>query len=139
MENGKSWSERGEHVSQTYEVDTVLGKLVCREFEYRHNLKFSGRTEYILFDTVVFEIIRPAKIERSRTGAHGIDIYCLPNWGDVTIVRLEMSNSGKLKFNVESPSLEVKRDLEELLTLASGFNDMVRIVHMYLNMKKQRR
>jgi hypothetical protein len=114
----------------------LLIKSICKEFPYRNNLRGYGKTEYILFDTVVYQTIRPTKIIRSRTGAHGFDIYCLPEeaWKDIAIVRVEVSNSGKLSYSIQSP-IQL-HDLAQLLERASSFYEMIQIVHSYLRRKR---
>jgi len=111
--------------------------IVCKEFEYRRNIKFPGRTQYVLIDTATWEILTPVRRERSRTKAHGADIYCLPpeKWNEIVIVGLYRSNSGKLSYRVEAPE-QMKQDLQELLALASDFEDMVDIVHKYVQAKR---
>ena len=111
--------------------------IVCKEFEYRRNIKFPGRTQYVLIDTETFEVLEPTRVERSRTGAHGADTYCLEQqrWSGVAVVALYRSNSGKLSYRVEAPE-HIKRELEELLMLASDFEDMVDTVHKYVYAKR---
>jgi hypothetical protein len=122
------------------EISPILKiKTVCREFVYRNNIKGRGKTEYILFDTVVYQIVRPSRIERSRTGAHGFDIYCLPEetWKDIAVVRVEESTSGKLSFDIQS-SVPLE-DLRELLSSTSSFNEMIQRIHTYLHLKRRSR
>jgi hypothetical protein len=113
-----------------------MSQVVCREFEWRRNIKYPGRTLYILIDTGTFEILEPTRIERSRTGAHGVDIYCQPKekWDRIVVVGLYQSNSGKLSYEIRG-SQQVKQELEELLMLARDFEDMVDIVHKYVRAK----
>jgi hypothetical protein len=42
-------------------------------------------------------IVKPNRVERSRTGSHGQHIYCLPPdvWDKLWVIRLEISNTGK--------------------------------------------
>lgn len=122
------------HMSQ---AQTQTPSKICRKFEYRHNIKFPGRTLYILVDTETFEVLKPTRIERSRTKAHGADIYCLEQqrWSSVSVIALYRSNTGKLSWHIEAPE-HIKRDLEELLMLASDFEDMVDVVHKYVQAKR---
>ena len=110
---------------------------ICRKFEYRNNIKFPGRTEHILVDTATWEILEPTRVERSKSKAHGTDIYCLPQekWNEIAVIALYRSNSGKLRWYIEAPE-QIKRDLEELLMLASDFEDMVDTVHKYVQAKR---
>ncbi|MCC6014100.1 MAG: hypothetical protein LM564_00155 [Desulfurococcaceae archaeon] len=101
----------------------------CEEYEYRYNIKMPGRTLYILIDTSKWEIVRPTRKERSKTGAHGKDVYCMEpeKWRNIIVVALERSNSGKLHYEVytENPELEkYVRELEYLLSRRRGFWDM---------------
>jgi len=126
------------HMSQVQtQTQTQAPSILCRKFEYRNNIKFPGRTEHILVDTATWEILKPTRIERSRTRAHGADIYCLEQqrWSRVAVIALYRSNTGKLRWYIEAPE-QIKRDLEELLMLASDFEDMVDTVHKYVQAKR---
>jgi hypothetical protein len=109
---------------------------ICRFFPFRRNVRGWGRTEYIVFSTVTYEQIRPVKIQRSKTGAHGFDIYCLSEseWKNTAIIRLEVSNTGKLSYSIQSPVR--LSDLEEQLMRASSFNHMKNIISNYLASKR---
>jgi hypothetical protein len=116
-------------------------KVKCEEFEYRSNIRTPGRTLYVLIDTSKWEIVRPTRKERSKTGAHGKDVYCLSEemWSRVVVVRLARSNSGKLKYwaGSDNPQLRdtVAKELEEVLRTASSFEDMVETVEKYVEAK----
>jgi hypothetical protein len=115
-------------------------KVVCREFAYRQTIKTGARTQHYLIDASTWEIIKPTRKVRSRTGAHGEDVYCLPQeaWNNVIIVSLERSNSGKLYYDIvasQSLAREVS-ELRELLYYASDFSEMVETVHEYVKAKK---
>ena len=113
----------------------------CRKFEYRRNIRMPGRTQYILVDPQNWEILEPVRRERSKSMAHGEDIYCLSEevWKRVMIVKLKMSNSGRLSYwaGSDNPELEEHvRELEELLALCSDFEDMVETVEKYVSVKR---
>jgi hypothetical protein len=114
----------------------LLIKTVCREYPFRRNARGLGKTEYILFDTVVFQRIKPVRITRSRSGSHGFDMYCLPEetWKDIAVVRIEESTSGKLSYSIQSQ--KPLTELEERLMLASSFNEMIGAVLTYLRLKR---
>jgi hypothetical protein len=59
------------------------------------------------------KILRPTRVERSRTGAHGVDYYCLSDdqWSRAWVVTLTESNSGKRYIDVKN----VPEDVAELL------------------------
>ena len=88
-----------------------------------------------------WEILEPTRVERSRTKAHGVDIYCLEEsaWDMTMVVRLERSNSGKLHYEVLIPRADLKRyklELEALLALATSFSEMEETVMKYVSMRK---
>jgi hypothetical protein len=72
-----------------------VSQLECREFEYRQTIRTGATTLYIL--VLDGEILRPARRRRSRSGAHGEDVYCLEpqKWSRVWVVGLYQSNSGR--------------------------------------------
>jgi hypothetical protein len=110
-------------------------KVVCREYSYRYNIKAPGRTKHYLIDATTWEVLRPTRTERSKTGAHGEDVYCLSEevWGRVVVVALERSNSGKLRYKVIAPpGLEkYKEELEELLAKCGSFWEMEETIEMW--------
>ena len=115
-------------------------KVKCVEYSYRRNLSMPGRTQYIVIDTSNWEIVKPTHRERSKTRAHGNDVYCLPEefWNRVVVVRLKRSNSGKISFWAGSENPELRnyaREIEELLALCSDFEDMVETVEKYVDVK----
>jgi hypothetical protein len=88
-------------------------QLECREFEYRQTIRTRATTLYIL--VLDGEILRPARRRRSRSGAHGEDVYCLTEeqWRRVWVVGLYQSNSGRrhAEFSENIPE-EVRRVIE---------------------------
>ena len=122
-------------------VALEVPRVKCEELYYRHNIKAAGRTRYIVIDTGRWEILKPTRVERSRTGAHGVDIYCLEEsaWDMTMVVRLERSNSGKLRYGVEIPHAEYERyrlELEALLALATSFSEMEETIAKYVSMRR---
>lgn len=74
-------------------MKTINKELVA--FSYRRCIKYSGRTETLVFDRF-FNRIRPIHTERSRTGAHGTDYYTSKQIEKASaIVTIRISNSGK--------------------------------------------
>jgi hypothetical protein len=73
-----------------------------------------------------FEVLQPIREERSRTKAHGEDVYCYDESSTV-IVMLERSNSGKLRYEVHTPPGYgyVTSLIDTLLADARDFEDMV--------------
>jgi hypothetical protein len=116
-------------------------KVVCKDYAYRYNIKTAGRTQYFLVDTISWKILEPTRRERSRTGAHGRDVYCLPEsaWEGVLVVKLERSNSGKLSYNVITYSEKVMKyavDLEMFLARGKDFDHMVAIIVKYVEIER---
>jgi hypothetical protein len=111
-------------------------RVKCETYYYRRNIGMPGRTLYILIDTGTWQVLEPTRKERSKTGAHGEDVYCLSEevWNRVVVVALERSNSGKLSYEVIAPpGLEkYARELEELLQAASSFWEMEETVEMWV-------
>jgi hypothetical protein len=118
------------------------GKVTCREYSYRHNLKAPGRTQYYVIRVDTWEILKPTRRERSRSGAHGKDIYCLPKevWDRVIVVLLERTNSGKLNYEVLA-SQEYwwdKVKLESVLMLAEDFEGMEEEIRKYVELQRSK-
>ena len=113
----------------------------CAEFSFRHTLKTSARTQYIVIDAEKWEILKPTRKERSRTGAHGKDVYCLTpeEWNKTITVVLVRSNSGKLYFDVAIPRAEYEKYRNEILDLLSASADleeMIDLVQTYVRARK---
>jgi hypothetical protein len=82
-------------MSQVPMSKTQAQEVFCREFVYRRNLNYPGLTRTIV--VVDGKVARPTKVYRSKTKAHGTDIYCLDqlSWSKAWVVELVQSNSGK--------------------------------------------
>ena len=115
-------------------------KVRCEKYYYRKNINMPGRTKYYLIDAGEWKILRPTRTERSRTKAHGDDVYCLPEeeWKRVVVVELERSNSGKLSYEVIAPpGLEkYARELEEILATCGDFREMEETVERYVEARR---
>jgi len=125
-------------VAQT-QVQTQTTK--CVEFSFRYTLKTGARTQYIVIDAEKWEILKPTRKERSRTGAHGKDVYCLTpeEWNKTITVVLVRSNSGKLYFDVAIPRAEYEKYRNEILDLLSASADleeMVQTIDLYVRARK---
>jgi hypothetical protein len=85
----------------------------CRSFDYRRTLKTGALTVTIVINES--GVVKPTQTYRSRTGAHGEDVYCLSNWSGVWVVHLNQSNSGRrsISFSNNIPD-NVKRIAEQL-------------------------
>jgi len=70
--------------------------MIIKEY-YRRNLKTAGLSLSIVVD-VNGRRLKPIREERSRTGAHGEDIYLINE--PVYILRYNVTNSGKVSWNV---------------------------------------
>ena len=113
----------------------------CVEFSFRYTLKTGARTQYIVIDAEKWEILKPTRKERSRTGAHGKDVYCLTpeEWNKTITVVLVRSNSGKLYFDVAIPRAEYEKYRNEILDLLSASADleeMIDLVQTYVRARK---
>jgi hypothetical protein len=90
-------------MSQTQTQAQTQTKKVCKEFYYRNCIKTPAFTEtVVLMDG---KVLKPSKVYRSKTGAHGTDVYCLTEeeWQRTWVIVFEQSNSGKpyvTTFNV---------------------------------------
>jgi hypothetical protein len=123
------------------QTQTQVPHTKCVEFEFRYTLKTSARTQYIVINAEKWEVLKPLRRERSRTGAHGKDIYCLTpeEWNKTITVLLTRSNSGKIYYDVVIPRAEYEKYKNELIALlsASGdFEEMVEMVRKYVSMRK---
>jgi len=115
---------------------------ICREYSYRYTIKTGARTQYYLIDVERWEILEPTRKERSKTGAHGKDIYCLSKdvWDRTITVLLERSNSGKLHYEVLIPHAELERykqELEYLLSRRRGFWDMEVTIESWVEIRRR--
>jgi hypothetical protein len=119
-----------------------MDKVMCRDYVYRHNIKMPGRTQYIVIRADIWEIVKPTRMERSRTGAHGKDVYCLEKsvWDKVIVVLLERTNSGKLSYEVSAPQEYWwdKVKLESVLMLAEDFYEMEEEVRKYVELQRSK-
>jgi hypothetical protein len=90
---------------------------ICRNFSYRKTLKTGAITLTIVYDPETKKILTPDRKNRSRSGAHGDDIYCLDKdqWNRVYVITLYQSNSGKRDISF---SENVPTSLIEKLTIA---------------------
>ena len=112
-------------------------RVICREYAYRYTIKTGARTQFILVDPATWTILKPSRLERSRTGAHGWDIYCLPEklWSRIIVVELKRSNSGKLRYKVMGLE-EYASEIKEMLMLCSDFSEMKETVEKYVSVKR---
>jgi purine nucleoside permease len=111
------------------------------EFGFRYTLKTGARTQYVVIDAEKWRILKPLRRERSRTGAHGKDIYCLTpeEWNKTITVLLTRSNSGKLYYDVVVPRAEYEKyrnELLALLDLAGDIEEMIWVIRKCVSMRK---
>jgi len=64
---------------------------------YRRNLKYPGLSLSIVV-TETGKRLKPIKEERSKSGAHGEDLYLINN--PVYVLRYNVSNSGKVSWSI---------------------------------------
>lgn len=88
---------------------------VLRE-AYRRNLKHPGLTVSIVVDEETLQQLEPVEKVRSKTGAHGEDIYIIDR--PVLVLRYSKSNSGKVRWSVSeiTPTIERKLKYHDLPT-----------------------
>jgi hypothetical protein len=100
-------------MSQDQDQIQTQVKKICRQYYYRNNIKTPGLTETIII--LGGRVLKPNKTYRSRSGAHGEDIYCLSQeqWQRVWVVTFEQSNSGKRYVSTENVPEAVKELIEQ--------------------------
>ena len=69
------------------------------ERDYRRCIKARGRTKGIAYCPTCNSVIPPTSVRRSKTGAHGEDIYVHEH--KLSFIELWSSNSGKREVRVE--------------------------------------
>jgi len=116
-------------------------RVKCVEFEYRYTLRTGARTRHYVIDAESWKILKPVRRERSKSRAHGEDIYCLDEevWRRTLIVVLKRSNSGRLyhRVYVDNPEIEeYARELEMMLMLCSDFEEMEETVKKFVDVKR---
>jgi hypothetical protein len=74
--------------------ESIVREEVCREFEFRRTGMGGLSLAIVVLDG---KVLLPLRSQRSRSGSHGIDVYCLSHseWQRAWVIRLEQSNSGK--------------------------------------------
>jgi hypothetical protein len=77
-----------------FSVSTQTINALCREFNFR-STQMGALTLTIVYNPATKEVIRPHRVETSKSGTHGTHIYCLDAWDELWIVKLEVSNTGK--------------------------------------------
>lgn len=108
------------------------GGIECKKFYYRNNRSNQGRSLALVIDTKNWKILTPTRVERTEDGTHGHDVYCLDNWGNMMIVWLERSNSGKISYSINTKEETAIKELSMLLSTAESFEDMLKIVERYV-------
>jgi hypothetical protein len=100
-------------MSQAQDQQTQTQTKICRRYYYRNNIKMPGPTETVII--LDGRVLRPNKIYRSRSGAHGEDVYCLSEeqWQRVWIVTFEQSNSGKRHVSTVNVPDNIRELIEE--------------------------
>ncbi|MEM1699712.1 MAG: hypothetical protein QXD83_07535 [Sulfolobales archaeon] len=85
---------------------------------YRKNIKYPGGTVSFVIEADGARILKPVEKKRSRTGAHGYDIYTVDK--PVYVIIYEKSNSGRVTWYAEyyDPATEESKEvtLKELPT-----------------------
>ncbi|MEM1832350.1 MAG: hypothetical protein QXJ97_12585 [Desulfurococcaceae archaeon] len=83
---------------------------------YRKNLKYPGLSISIVIDEETLQQLEPILQKRSKSGAHGEDIYVVSR--PVLVLRYSKSNSGKIRWGIYevTPTSERKIKYSELPT-----------------------
>jgi hypothetical protein len=112
---------------------------ICREFEHRNTLKTGAISTTILI--LDGKVLRPSRAERSRTGAHGTDYYCLSpsEWSRTWIIELRESNSGKRYIETVNVPADVAKLLTEMWLYenvsVSEIQQVARLLYMQEHLK----
>jgi hypothetical protein len=87
---------------------------VCREFYFRRTGMGGLSLTVIVLNG---KVLAPRSVQRSRSGSHGSDIYCLTaeEWRHAWIINLEQSNSGRrdVSFSDNVPE-HARKAIEQL-------------------------
>jgi len=108
---------------------------ICKKFYYRNNIKTPAFTETVVL--VDGMMLKPSKMYRSRTGAHGEDIYCLSEeeWSKAWILIFEQSNSGKPYITVINVPEPIKELIERSWLYENAtIKEIVRVVAKFQKM-----
>jgi hypothetical protein len=91
----------------------IQTKKVCKEFYYRNCIKYPGMTKTIVI--INGKILKPSRVRRSRTGAHGEDYYCLfqEEWQKAWVITFVQSNSGRRYVSTENVPDNIRELIEE--------------------------
>jgi hypothetical protein len=78
-----------------------MERIECREFLFRRNIGAPGLTKTVVI--VDNKIVKPTHRQMSKTGAHGVDVYCMKqeDWGKAIVITFNVSNSGKAHIDCE--------------------------------------
>ncbi|MEM2499968.1 MAG: hypothetical protein QXU30_07465 [Sulfolobales archaeon] len=66
---------------------------------YRKNIKYPGETVSFVIEADTAMLLKPVEKKRSRSGAHGYDIYAVDK--PVYVITYEKSNSGRVSWSAE--------------------------------------
>ncbi|MEM4060264.1 MAG: hypothetical protein QXK11_07115 [Pyrobaculum sp.] len=78
---------------------------------YRKNIKYPGETVSFVIEADGARILKPVEKKRSKTGAHGYDIYTVER--PVYVITYEKSNSGRVSWSAKyyDPATEESREV----------------------------
>jgi len=102
---------------------------------YRRTIKTGALTDSIAVCLHCGEIVRPKFSYRSRTHAHGEDVYI--HYHPLELVLLEISNSGKRKISVSEGLKEIEEILRQVWIYEGGeVSDVENTIKAYLRALK---
>ncbi|MEM4846738.1 MAG: hypothetical protein QW794_03150 [Thermosphaera sp.] len=82
---------------------------VLREV-YRRNIKYPGMTISIVIDEETLQQLEPVERIRSKSGAHGEDVYLVSK--PVLVLRYTRSNSGKARWSIYEVTLDSEKRIK---------------------------
>ena len=87
---------------QEQTLEEIIKKRICREFYFRSCIKYDGYDQ--TFVIVNGDLLRPSHSRRSKSGAHGEDVYCIEedSWRKAWILSLGKTNSGRRYASFEN-------------------------------------
>jgi len=104
---------------------------VLRE-TYRRNLKYPGLTISIVVDEETLQLVEPIEKIRSKSGAHGEDVYVISR--PVLVLRYSRSNSGKVGWSIHEVTPTTERKLK-YSDLPAPFRDAIESYARYYGLE----
>ena len=106
----------------------------CKSFYFRET-RMGGLTRTVLVSSKDFEVIRPTRTRRSKSGTHGEDIYCVEDWSSVAILRFERSNRGRTYLYCDNVSKDVCDELRKIFEVTDSVEETIKYLQSKLSPK----